>query len=81
MALTSIDRDIGGLEARMDEHDKRLDRLERKVDDGFEGINRKLDGLRAEESRRKGAMTVLKLLFGAGSGVGLWEIIKGLLHR
>lgn len=65
----------------MDEHEKRLDRLERKVDNGFEGINRKLDSLHGAESRRKGAMTVLKLLFGAGSGVGLWEIIKGMLHR
>lgn len=79
--MTDISRDIGGLEARMDEHDKRFDKLERAVADGFEKVNGKLDALRAAESRRKGAMTVLKLLFGAGSGMGVWEIIKGLIHK
>lgn len=79
--MNDISRDIGGLEARMDEHDKRFDRLETKVDEGFAGINSKLDALHSAESRRKGAFTMLKLLFGAGGGVGAWEIIKGFLHR
>lgn len=40
----------------MDEHDRRFDQLEKKVDEGFSGINRKLDDLNAGENRRKGAM-------------------------
>lgn len=65
----------------MDEHDRRFDRLEEKVDAGFAGINSKLDGLRQAESRRKGAIGVLKLLVGASGVTGLYELAKGLLHR
>ena len=79
--MTELLRNIGGLEARMEEHDRRFDQLEKKVDDGFSGIYRRLDDLKDTESRRKGAMGVLKLLFGAGTLTGLWEVIKGILHK
>ena len=79
--MTDLQRDIGGLEARMDEHDKRFDRLESKIDDGFEKLNGKLDHITAEENRRKGAMTLLKIVFGAGGLAGLWEVLKGFAHK
>ena len=79
--MTDLDRDIGVLEARMDDHDRRFDKLEEQMDAGFEGINRKLDGLRLAESRRKGAMSVLKLLFGGGTLAGLWELAKTWIHK
>lgn len=79
--MTDLSRDIGGLEARMDEHDKRFDKLERKIDDGFEKINGKLDNITAEENRRKGALTLIKLSLGAGGLAGAWEVLKSLTHK
>ena len=76
-----VQYDIGGLKARMDEHDKRFDRLEKKVDAGFDGINRKLDGLKASEQRRKGAMGLIKLALGAGGVYSLIDLVKGLWHK
>jgi hypothetical protein len=76
-----LSRDIGSLEARMDDHDRRFDKLEEMVTAGFDETKAGLAELRSSESRRKGAMGVIKLIFGAGGFAGLYEVIKGLLHR
>lgn len=76
-----LQRDIGGLEARMDEHDKRFDRLDKKIDDGFASINGKLDTITASENRRKGALTLLKIAFGSAGVAGAWEVLKSFAHR
>jgi hypothetical protein len=53
--MIDLSRGIGGLEARMDEHEKRVDRIEQKIDEGFEAVNTRLDKLTESENRRKGA--------------------------
>ena len=79
--MTDVQRDIGGLEARMDEHDKRFDKLEKKIDDGFEKMNGKLDHITAVENRRKGLMSAINLLLGAGGIAGAWELVKDLIRK
>ncbi len=76
-----VQRDIGGLEARMDEHDKRFDRLDKTINAGFESVNRRLDTIAETENKRKGATSLLKILLGTGGAYGAWTLIKGLLHR
>lgn len=80
-AMSDIPRDIGALEARMDDHDRRFDRLEEMVTKGFDDTKAAIDELRATESRRKGAMSVLKVAFGAGTLTGLVELVKELFHK
>lgn len=79
------DRDIGSLEARMDEHGKRFDRLESQVRDGFDQVNERLDALSTADSERRGASQMSRMLLrvilaitGAG---GVWEIAKEFLHK
>lgn len=76
-----LSRDIGALEARMDDHDRRFDKLDEQMQQGFDGINSRLDSIGAAENRRKGAMGVIKLLFGAGTLTGIVEFIRELFHR
>jgi hypothetical protein len=71
--MTDISRSLGNLEARMGEHEKRLDRLDEKVDAGFAGINRKLDALGAAENQRKGAMWLLRFFIGGAGLAGLYR--------
>lgn len=79
--MTDFSRDIGGLEARMDDHDRRFDKLEEIIDTGFAKVNGQLDALSAERYQRKGAMGLVKLLLGAGGIYGLIDLIKGLWHK
>ncbi len=79
--MSDIARDIGGLEARMDEHDRRFDRIEEIVTTGFRETKAAIDDLRGHESRRKGALAVVKILLGGGVAASAWELIKGYLHR
>jgi len=79
--MTDIARDIGGLEARMDEHDKRLDELKEMVTVGFRETKAAIDELRGAESRRKGAASVVKFLLGAGGMAAIWEIAKGVFRK
>ena len=79
--MTDLSRDIGGLEARMDEHEKRLDRIEHSVKEGFGGVNARLDDLSSAENRRKGMMTLIKIAFGASGIAGAWEILKSFAHK
>lgn len=79
--MTDILRDIGGLEARMGEHDKRFDRLDKKIDDGFANLNGKLDTLGAAENRRKGALSLVKVALGSAGFYGLYEVFKGFWHK
>lgn len=65
----------------MDEHDKRFDKLEKAVADGFEKVNGKLDALRDERAQRKGAMGLIKLLLGASGIYGLIDLVKGIWHK
>lgn len=74
--MTDLSRDIGGLEARMVEHDKRFDRLEDAVTTGFREVNDKLDGLKAAENQRKGAARLGKFLFGGGVVVAILEALR-----
>jgi uncharacterized protein involved in exopolysaccharide biosynthesis len=87
--MTDLQRDIGGLEARMDEHEKRVDRIEQKIDDGFTQvrqqsdagfarIHQRIDELAEAEHRRKGALGLLKMLFSGGVITGIFEGAKAL---
>jgi hypothetical protein len=67
--MSDLSREIGGLEARMDEHEKRVDRIEKKIDDGFSAVNARLDKLSAEDSRRKGAWGALVVIGGVLTAV------------
>lgn len=79
--MTDLSRDIGGLEARMDEHDRRFDTLEKAVADGFEKVNTKLDALKEERAQRKGALGLVKLILGAGGIYGIVDLVKSLWHK
>ena len=90
--MSDLQNTIGGLEARMDEHDKRFDRLDKKIDDGsertrlqietgFASINDRLDEITAAENRRKGAIDLLKFVAGSAGLYGLWELAKGFFHK
>ena len=75
-----LQRDIGGLIARMNAHDQRLDRIEESVTEGFASLHRKLDELTDAENQRRGAarvsktmLKVITLIVGAG---GVWEVVK-----
>lgn len=74
--MTDLQRDIGGLEARMDEHEKRVDRIEGKIDVGFARLHERLDELAEAEHRRKGALGLLRLFFSGSLITGLWEAAK-----
>lgn len=78
--MTDLQRDIGGLEARMDEHEKRVDRIEGKIDEGFARLHERLDELAGAEHQRKGALGLLKLLFSGSVITGLWEAGKAFLN-
>lgn len=79
--MTDVQRDIGGLEARMDEHEKRVDRIESKIDAGFQAVNERLDNLAAAENRRKGALAVVKTVFGGGVITAIYEGAKSLFGK
>lgn len=79
--MTDLSRDIGILEARMDDHDRRFDKIEEMVETGFGKVNDRLDALSAERYQRKGAMGLVKLMLGASGIAGLIEFVKELLHR
>lgn len=79
--MTDLQRDIGGLEARMDEHEKRVDRIEQKIDEGFEAVNTRLDLLTESENRRKGALVALRVLLGSGVIAAIVEGARALLGR
>ena len=85
--MTDLQRDIGGLEARMDEHEKRVDRIEGKIDDGFEQlrasveagfsrVHQRVDELSAAEHRRRGALRLIRMLFSGGVITGIVEGAK-----
>ena len=77
--MSEFERSLGGLEARLDEHGKRVDRIELKIDAGFA----KLDALIASENRRKGAIATWGKIFIGATGVAtIWETAKAfLIHR
>lgn len=77
--MTDVQRDIGGLAARMDEHEKRVDRIEGKIDEGFARLHERLDELAGAEHQRKGALGLLKLLFSGSVITGLFEAGKSFL--
>jgi hypothetical protein len=52
--MNDLSRGIGGLEARMYEHEKRVDWIEQKIDEGFEAVNTRLDKPTESENQRKG---------------------------
>lgn len=79
--MAELLRDIGALEARMDDHDRRFDTLEGMVTKGFEETKNSISELRNSESRRKGALGIVKIALGAGGLAGLWELAKEFLHR
>lgn len=79
--MTELDRDIGGLEARMDEHEKRFERVEKKIDAGFNAVNAKLVTLVAAENRRKGAVGIAKLFIGGGILTAVAEAARAWLSR
>lgn len=72
----SLSRDIGGLEARMDEHERRFARVEGKIDAGFQAVTDRLDALTASENRRKGALGVMKAIVGGGLLTGVIEAAR-----
>lgn len=85
--MTDLQRDIGGLEGRMDEHEKRVDRIERKIDDGFDQIrqqsdvgfariHQRINELAGAENRRKGALQLIKMFFSGGVITGIVEGAK-----
>ncbi len=85
--MTDLQRDIGGLEARMDGHEKRVDRIEQKIDAGFKDIrthteagfgviHKRLDELYAAENQRKGVTGLVKTVFTGGAFAGAIEAIK-----
>lgn len=79
--MTDLQRDIGGLEARMDEHEKRVDRIEQKIDEGFESVNTRLDLLTESENQRKGALFALRMLLGGGVIAGIVEGARALFGK
>ena len=79
--MTDILRDIGGLEARMDEHAKRFDKLDEKIDSGFSSLNGRLDTLTANENKRSGALGLVKVILGSAGFYGLYEVVKGFWHK
>lgn len=76
--MTDLQRDIGGLEARMDEHEKRVDRIEGKIDAGFARLHQRLDEQAATEHQRKGALGLVKMLFSGGVITAIVEGGKAL---
>lgn len=79
--MTAMLRDIGGLEARMEEHDRRFDRLENTVTEGFKAVNGKLDELKALENQRKGVAILGRFLFGGGVVAAILEILRVWWHK
>lgn len=85
--MTDLQREIGALEARVDEHGERFDRLEQKIDDGFDQIRQQSDAgfsrihqrineLADAEQRRKGALGLLKMFMSGGVITGIFEGAK-----
>jgi hypothetical protein len=85
--MTDLQRDIGALEARMEEHKERTDRIESKMDDGFASVqqsiqagfsrvHQRIDELSAAEHRRKGALGLIRMLFSGGVITGIFEGAK-----
>ena len=64
--MTDLQRDIGGLKARMDEHEKRIDRIEGKIDVGFARLHQRLDEFAGAEHQRKGALGLVKMFLSGG---------------
>lgn len=79
--MNDLSRDIGILEARMDDHDRRFDKLEEIIDTGFAKVNGQLDALSAERYQRKGAMGLVNLILGASGIAGIIELVKELFHK
>ena len=87
--MTDLQRDIGGLEARMDEHEKRVDRIEQKIDAGFREIrdantagftriHQRIEELAAAENQRKGALGLVKMAMSGSLITGAVEGLKAL---
>jgi hypothetical protein len=80
--MTDLARDIGALGARMDEHEKRVNRIEGKIDEGFAAVTLQLNNLTAAENKRQGARaTWTKIISGAIGVAGAWEAIKAIWHH
>ena len=77
-SMNDVNRDIGALEARMEDHDRRFDKIEEIVTKGFDETKAAIADLRSAESQRRGAMTVLKLIMGASGLAGAYEVFKGI---
>jgi hypothetical protein len=87
--MTDLQRDIGALEARVDEYEKRCDRSDEKVAEGFKQlqdemrsgfgrIHARIDELSGAENRRKGAIGLVRMVFSGGVITGLYEVGKAL---
>ena len=73
---TAVARELGAIGARLDSHDTQLGDLKSQVTAGFEGMYERIDKLAAAENRRKGAISLLKIVAGSGVLVGIVETIK-----
>lgn len=85
--MTDLQREIGALEARVDEHGERFDRIEEKIDAGFNQVRQQSDAgfariherineLADAENRRKGALSLIKMFFSGGVMTGIYEGAK-----
>ncbi len=73
---SDLQRDVGRLEGRFAAMEKRLDHLEKAVNDGFdkvasgiEKIDRRLAAIEAKEAERKGAWKVVSAIAAAVAAV------------
>lgn len=75
-----LQRDLGGIEARLDSHDDRFDKLEEQIEKGFDSVNASIAALTASENKRKGERATWgKILAGATAVAGIWEAAKAYI--
>jgi hypothetical protein len=76
-----VQRDLGGFEARLDEHDRRFDQIEQKIDHGFAELSRQIQDLFAAENRRRGMFGFAKVLIAGGALTGAAEWLRSMFHH
>jgi len=82
---SDLQRDVGRLEGRFAAMEKRLDHLEKAVNDGFDKvasgidkIDKRLAAIEAKEAERKGAWKVIALVAGGVSAI-VASVVKYLM--
>lgn len=73
-----IQRDLGSITARLDEHDRQLGELRKEVREGFEALSAKISELFAAENRRRGMLGLLKMLVTGGALTGVAEFLRSI---